>query len=346
MNNLARSKLTLWTLLWILTPLSCQQALSQEVIVISGMDDAIAWMESENWWGEEKRTAQLQVPHAMFTGFSDRWRDAAKKMPVAQKKEIFYRMMLPLVMHANTMVLARREELREMQAKLQSGEALSATELRELREVAMLLRILDVERAEALGASTDEMLKVIDLGLYKLDVIPAGLVLGQAAYESGYGTSRFAVKGNALFGQWTYGGKGLVPEQQRKELGDHRIASFDWPFDSVRGYYINLSSHPAYEEFRRLRAAKRAAGEPLSSMDLADGLIAYSERGQKYVDTLKGIMRVNNLTIADDAVFRDEPIKFLVGAESAEKAIELRAEVEELRASGELSTIIARMRLE
>ena len=81
-------------------------------------------------------------------------------------------------------------------------------------------------------------------------------------------------------------------------------------------------------------------------MVLADGLIAYSERGQKYVDTLKGIMRVNNLTIADDAVFREEPIRFFVGADSPEKAIELKAEIERMRASGELADIIARMRLE
>ncbi|MEH6593197.1 MAG: hypothetical protein V7746_23200, partial [Halioglobus sp.] len=117
-------------------------------------------------------------------------------------------------------------------------------------------------------------------------------------------------------------------------------------FDSVRGYYINLSSHPAYEDFRRLRALKRAAGEPLTSMDLAEGLVAYSERGQEYVDTLKGIMRVNNLTIADDAVFRDEPIRFLVGAESEARATEMRSEIEQMRASGELADIIGRMRLE
>lgn len=333
-------------MLWALLGLFNQPSYAQEVVVLNGVDDVIGWLESENWWGEGKRGAQLEVPHAMITGFTDRWRSSTMKMPVAQKKEIFYRLMLPLVMHANSLVLKRRDELHQMQAKLETGEDLSLTELRELREFAVLLRIVDVERAETLGPSKDELIKVIDQALYKLDVIPAGLVLGQAAYESGYGTSRFAVKGNALFGQWTYGGKGLVPEQQRKNLGDHRIASFDWPFDSVRGYYINLSSHPAYEDFRRLRAAKRAAGEPLGSMELADGLVAYSERGQKYVDTLKGIMRVNKLTVADDAVFRDEPIKFLVGAESEEKAVELRREVEEMRATGELSTIIARMRLE
>lgn len=103
--------------------------------------------------------------------------------------------------------------------------------------------------------------------------------MGQAAYESGYGTSRFAVKGNALFGQWTFGGEGMISDQQRKQLGDHRIASYEWPFDSVRAYYINLSSHPAYEDFRRLRAELKAEGKPLSSFTLAEGLKSYSERG-------------------------------------------------------------------
>ena len=81
-------------------------------------------------------------------------------------------------------------------------------------------------------------------------------------------------------------------------------------------------------------------------MELADGLIKYSERGQEYVDTLKGIMRVNKLTIADDAVFRDQPMRFVVGAESEAAAEDLRKDVERLRASGELAQIVSRMRLE
>lgn len=177
-------------------------------------------------------------------------------------------------------------------------------------------------------------------------MIPPGLALGQAAYESGYGTSRFAVEGNALFGQWTFGGEGLVPEKQRSKLGDHRIAAFDWPFDSVRGYFINLSSHPAYEELRRLRAELKAAGKPVTSLALADGLIRYSERGQEYVDTLKGIIRVNELDIADDAMFRDETMRYLVPAEDQADAEKLREEIEALRESGELAKIIARMQLE
>jgi Bax protein len=79
---------------------------------------------------------------------------------------------------------------------------------------------------------------------------------------------------------------------------------------------------------------------------MAAGLIRYSERGQEYVDTLKGIIRVNKLDIADEAVFRDEPMSFMVPAESAEEAAKLRREIEVLRESGELEKIIARMQLE
>ena len=327
--------------------LSILPAAGQQVDVIGTPEAAIDWLKSENWWGEEKRGEQLTVPHAMITGISPRWRDNAQKMPVAYKKEIFYRFMLPLVMHANTLVLDRRARLTSMSATLKKGGRLQTADLEGLREAAVLLRIKKSEAAEALsGDSPGELMQVIDEALHRLDVIPAGLVLGQAAYESGYGTSRFAAEGNALFGQWTYGGKGLVPEQQRSNLGDHRIAAYDWPFDSVRGYYLNLSSHPAYEDFRRLRAELKAAGKPVTSMALADGLIRYSERGQAYVDTLKGIIRVNKLDIADDAVFRDEPISFIVSAEGEAGAEELRKEIEALRKSGELAKIIARMRLD
>ena len=334
------------SLLTLVTIMLTTVANGQDVVVLGGVDQVMSWLQSENWWGEENRDEQLTVPHAMITGINSRWRTTSQKLPVSQKKEIFYRFMLPLILHANSMVMERRKRLFRMQAALEAGGTQTDADMQALREGATLLRITSEEEAAALTSSSDNLGAVIDEAIYKLDIIPAGLALGQAAYESGYGTSRFAVEGNALFGQWTYGGKGLVPEQQRKNLGDHRIAAYDWPFDSVRGYFINLMSHPAYEDFRRLRAQLRAEGKPLTSMVLADGLIRYSERGQEYVDTLKGIMRVNHLDIADDAVFRDEPVRFVVGAADEAAAIELRTEVERLRTSGEIAQIVARMRLE
>ena len=325
---------------------SIADAQSQEVIVFSSIDEIIEWLQAEKFWGEESRGHQLEVPYVMLTGINSRWRQAAQQLPVSHKKEIFYRFMVPLILHANNMVLDRRAVIQRLKLAFASGKDISAEDISLLREAAVLLRITDAETAALLGPASQQFASVIDEALYKLDVIPAGLALGQAAYESGYGTSRFAVEGNALFGQWTYGGKGLIPEQQRKSLGDHRIAAFDWPFDSVRGYFINLMSHPAYDDFRQLRAQARAAGEPLRSLDLADGLIRYSERGQEYVDTLKGMIRVNKLDIADDARFRDEPMRFAIGAEDEEAANKLRREIGAMRESGELTKIIERMRLE
>ena len=227
---------------------------SQEVIVFASVDEIIEWFQAEDFWGEENRGRQLKVPYVMLTGINPSWREAAQRLPVQHKKEIFYRFMVPLILHANDMVLDRREQLQRLRKAVVSGSNISAQDLDLLREVAVLLRVTDTATGAALDSGGTGLVSVIDDVLYKLDVIPAGLALGQAAYESGYGTSRFAVQGNALFGQWTYGGNGLKPEQQRKSLGDHRIAAFDWPFDSVRGYYINLMSHPSYAEFLRLRA--------------------------------------------------------------------------------------------
>lgn len=321
-------------------------AISQEVIVFASVDDVIRWLQAEEFWGEEQRGEQLEVPHVLLAGITQRWREESQKLTVAQKKEVFYRFMLPLILHANEMVLDRRGRIQHLEEVHASGATVNVDDLELLRELAVLLRVMDAESSQSLTQENGDFDAVIDETLYKLDEVPAGLALGQAAYESGYGSSRFAVEGNALFGQWTYGGKGLVPEQQRKNLGDHRIAAFDWPFDSIRGYFINLMSHPAYDEFRELRAQARKSGRPLSSLELADGLIRYSERGQEYVDTLKGMIRVNKLDIADNAVFRDESVRFAIGAEDPVAADQLRRDIDEMRESGELAQIVMRMRLE
>ncbi len=99
--------------------------------------------------------------------------------------------MLPLIVHANEMVMARREGLFRMQAALAAGEEQTDADMQALREAAVLLRITKQEEAAALTSSSNNLAAVLDEAIYKLDLIPAGLVLGQAAYESGYGTSRF-----------------------------------------------------------------------------------------------------------------------------------------------------------
>jgi len=315
-----------------------------EVLVFGSVEESRAWLESEDWWGGPFGE-NPQAPRVLVTGVADRWQRDAQNMTVAQKKEAFYRMMLPLVLNANALVRDRRAELARARDTLAEGGALDADTLERLRESAVRLRAAKEDQVAGLGADDAAWLPIIDDLLYRVDEVPPGLALGQAAYESGYATSRFAREGNSFFGQWTYGGDGIKPEQQRQSLGDHRIAAFEWPFDSVRGYYRNLMSHPAYEDLRRLRAEQRAEGQPLDSLVLADGLVRYSERGQEYVDTLKGIILVNQLTAADNAVLRDEPLRFYLGAETPEDAEAIRAELARMREAGELDEIFERMNL-
>jgi len=327
-------------------PQAAAPAQQFEVLVFGSAQETRDWLVSENWWGADWQSENLAAPHVLITGLTQRWRTEAQAMPIADKKQAFFRFMLPLILHANQMVMDRRARLEAARDALAAGEPLDEATLEELRTSAARLKVAQEDEVATLDAASPAWADLVDALLYRVDIVPAGLALGQAAYESGWGTSRFAQEGNSLFGQWTYGGQGIKPEQQRAQLGDHRIAAFDWPFDSVRGYYINLMSHPAYEDFRRLRAQRRAAGETLDSLHMADGLLRYSERGQEYVDGLKGIIRSNHFDAADTAVFREEPLRFYVGAESPEDAEQLRAEIARMREAGELKEIYERMRLD
>ena len=135
----------------------------------------------------------------------------------------------------------------------------------------------------------------------RVDVIPPSLALAQAAEESGWGTSRFARQGNAIFGQWTTAdGPGLVP-RERDEDKDHKVRIFGKLIDSVRAYMLNLNTHRAYRELRRARAALRRAGEPLNGHTLARFLHRYSERGADYVSAIRTMIEANGLDRLDDA---------------------------------------------
>ncbi|TXS95201.1 hypothetical protein FV139_04685 [Parahaliea maris] len=321
-------------------------AAETEVVVTAGVDSTIEFLEAENWWGTPTDDEPLQVPHLLVTRIKPSWQEASQALPVQQKKAFFYRLMLPLVMHANSMVAEFRRGLEQARKELDTQGKVSPESLALLQRLAGLLPGETREYMEALESNTPELEAMIESLLYRLDEVPPGLALGQAAYESGYGTSRFAVEGHSLFGQWTYKDDGIKPKEQRASKGNHQIKAFEWPFDSVRGYFINLMTHPAYEDFRHLRAQLRAEGKPLDSLVLADGLLSYSERGAEYVDSLKGMIRHNHLYIADHAVLRDEPIRFLLTEESEEAAQQTRDGIEAMRASGEMQEILERMRLE
>ena len=141
-----------------------------------------------------------------------------------------------------------------------------------------------------------------DLSLLKIrmDEIPVSLAIAQAAKETGWGTSRFAQEGNALFGQWTWLGEGLKPIDA-KEGADHKVMRFNILQASVRAYQRNLNTHSTYKDFRQARAEFRDAGKPLDSMVLSNYLDKYAETGDQYVEVLQKIIEQNDLKDFDDA---------------------------------------------
>ena len=142
----------------------------------------------------------------------------------------------------------------------------------------------------------------------RMDEVPVSLALAQAAKETGWGTSRFAQEGNALFGQWTWSGEGLKPKDADKNEG-HKVMKFNVLQASVRAYQRNLNTHSSYKEFRKERAKLRDKGLPLNSIILSKFLDEYAETGNQYVEVLQKIIKQNNLEDFDDAKLLPSSIK-------------------------------------
>ncbi len=168
---------------------------SYEIRVHGGeVKDTIEFFKSKNFWGENTHEKDLDVPRIILAVASKRWEKEAQKIPVPVKKELFYRSIVPLVLLANELILEERQGLKAISEQLSENQTLSTKEQEQLQRLSQKYGVQDVTpQKEQISALFE-----------RVDTIPPSLALGQAAYESGYGTSRFAVEGNALFGQWTY----------------------------------------------------------------------------------------------------------------------------------------------
>lgn len=203
-----------------------------------------------------------------------------------EKKAAFFSYLYPRIVLANSRILIEREYLQSLSDK----EELSKSELTWLRRQAERLRV-DEE------PGSQDMFRRLES---RLDVIPPSLIMAQAANESAWGTSRFALRGNNLFGQWCFSeGCGLVP-QSRNEGASHEVATFDSPYLSVRSYIQNLNRHPVYQPLRDIRVKANNNGDYASGTSLAAGLLGYSERGEDYVKEIRSMIRYNNLTYYDN----------------------------------------------
>ena len=134
----------------------------------------------------------------------------------------------------------------------------------------------------------------------RMDEIPISMTIAQAAKETGWGTSRFAQEGNALFGQWTWSGEGIKPAGADANT-KHKVMKFKVLQASVKAYQRNLNTHSTYKDFRSARAELRNENKKLDSIVLTEHLDKYAETGKEYVRILQQIIRQNNLEDFDDA---------------------------------------------
>jgi len=198
-----------------------------------------------------------------------------------KKRELFIKIILPLILDENDKITEDRKKLFKILSK----------DFNTVGERVWLKR-----RFKEYKIEDKDLVKLKE----RMDIIPVSIALAQAANESGWGTSRFALEGNALFGQWTWSKKGISPADSDAD-STHKILQFQILKASVRAYKNNLNTHNAYRKFREARAKLRQENKKIIGLDLTKYLKNYASIGEKYVEILDDIIRRNSLTDFDKA---------------------------------------------
>ena len=209
-------------------------------------------------------------------------KDLKKIKSTNKRKDTFIKIVMPLILSENEKILEDRNKLFRILGKQSNtmGE-----------KVWLKRRFKDYD------------IKGEDIAELKLrmDIVPTSIAIAQAAKESGWGTSRFALEGNAMYGQWTWGGEGIEPSKKDKKK-EHKILKFPKLQSSVAAYMKNLNTHRGYSEFRDKRSKIREKKQEVNGLDLVDYLYNYAQTGSEYVKTLKIIIQQNNLNDFDNSI--------------------------------------------
>ena len=205
------------------------------------------------------------------------------------RKELFIQIILPLILEENKKIRLERKTLFSILNKNNNSEEEKNWLKSKFKQYGVTNRDLAT-------------LKI------RMDEVPVSLAIAQAAKETGWGTSRFAQEGNALFGQWTYSGDGIKPAGSDSD-DTHKVMKFKILKASVRAYQRNLNTHKSYREFRKVRAIQRDVFGTLNSIELVNYLDKYAETGKEYIKILKKIIEQNKLKDFDDAKILPSSIK-------------------------------------
>ena len=229
---------------------------------------------------------EKRVKPIYFTQFP---KDLDEIQSIQLKKETFIKIVLPLVVAENEKILDDKFKLKKIIQKKMTTDKEKAWLRQKLLEY------------KVTNGNMDELTK-------RMDIIPVSIALAQAAKESGWGTSRFALEGNAIFGQWTWNGKGIAPKS--RDIGqNHKILRFPILRASVKAYKKNLNTHKGYKKFRDKRAALSKRNKSAKGLDLIDTLENYAQTGAEYTKNLRSIIEQNNLADFESVKLTNSVIK-------------------------------------
>tara|TARA_A100000171_G_C2136393_1_gene150592 strand:- start:408 stop:1448 length:1041 start_codon:yes stop_codon:yes gene_type:complete len=193
-----------------------------------------------------------------------------KSLSPTQKKDIFLRSHLPLILQANEKILGERKRLQLIMRHQAKNHPISLDDKKWIAEM--------MEKYRLKKWDLDEL-------LCRIDILPPSLALGQSAVESGWGTSFAAREKNSTFGMTVR----------------NRVLGYETLQDCVDAYIRNINANPAYRDLREIRARLREQGQDICALTLAEGLIRYSELGRRYIVKVQNIIQSNNLKRFDTA---------------------------------------------
>lgn len=244
---------------------------------------------------EKAASGEIRVPRIFLPTLP---KDIRSIESIEVRKSIFLRTLLPIVLKANEEIADDRRRLIALQERLATGKPVSTG---------------DQLWLDRLAARYDTDPGDFDKLMRRVDIVPVSLALAQAVEESGWGTSRFARQGNAIFGQYTsIDDHGMTPKAAPEDKS-FKIKSFPNILAGVRAYMRNLNTHGAYAKLRALREAHRTGGGKPDGRKLAQTLYGYSERGDDYIRTLQIIMDANGLDTLERNARLARPADHLAG---------------------------------
>ncbi len=218
----------------------------------------------------------FSISNALELGFGN---DYYKIKDPKLKKAAFVNILLPKIKHAQKKIMSDRIFIEKF-----FKQYLFTYSLKSRTDLLRLIKISKKYRIKQMYNESEY--------LQKVDIVPISLVLAQAAVESAWGESRFAREGNNLFGEWTWGKKGMVPEN-RDEDANHKLRIFETLEDSIARYMLNLNRHRSYKDFRFLRAKYRREGKPFTGLTAASTMTNYSQKREAYNRLLLKVIKGN-----------------------------------------------------